>query len=66
MSLKMNGKVTHDAFDGKVNFSFLKEQSKKTKDLDTVSYDYNTNLAFEIYKKFKNSDVEIVVTKKKE
>jgi len=65
MSLKITGKVNHHVNNGDVHFGFDKYKDKKKKDEEVISIDeWNTNLSFEIWKKFKNSEVTITVTKK--
>ncbi len=64
MPLKMTGKITHYANSGDVKFEFQKYNDKKSKGDEVVIAEYNTNLAFEIWRRFKGSDVIITVTKK--
>lgn len=67
MSLKIIGKVTHYPTEGEVKFGFNKyypKEKKKEGLKEGLIEEYNSNLAFEIWKKFKNSEVVITVNKK--
>ena len=59
MSLKITGKISHYPSREGVHFSFEKEQKNNEIGL-------NCDLPFEIWKKFRDSKVDITVTKIKE
>lgn len=60
-NLEVEGKISHYAHDGEVRFSFIKIAPQKENDLPMSVYDFD--LLFEIYKKFKNSNIKITVEK---
>ena len=59
--MKIKGKLSHYAHNGEVKFSFSKFSEKNNEVIDSMEYDFD--LLFEIYKKFKNSNIEITITK---
>ena len=62
--MEIVGKVNSYVVDTRVDFSFKKKDTKKKTDLVGDEYDFvSTNLPFEIWKKFKGSDVKVTITK---
>lgn len=61
--LKINGKVTHYAGSDGVVFQFQEIDKKKSNDDTTEILSYSLNIPFSIWKKFKDSEVEITIKK---
>jgi len=62
--LKIKGKISHYPGRDGVVFNFNKTL-KTNKDGEIISSEYDASLPFEIWKKFKDSEVEIIVKKSK-
>lgn len=64
--MELTGEIKHSAYDGKVQFYFREvDPKKKPEDMDYV-VNYQCDIPFKIWQKFKDSKIKITVEKIKE